>query len=355
MKKICLAVLLGMFCICACTFNEESGDFPGPVKSDDNISGEADVPITNTTNDENGMQVAENVENSQYLDVPLNTKAEEISYVDDTIFVSPFISDGKDLFLRLDSYAYMGKAGFYTMPVSSEGGERVELDFPEGADIGNLAIDTYGRVHLLITDRDNEKHVVWRLDDKLQIEKHIDISGYSNESRKPSYFMIDKDDTFYVYWGLNEELLVVDSEGAFESRFTPESLGIKHIQSIGIGKDGHLYIAYENDGRVNIGKLGAGRDQIVNANPDISFPNDENITMISRGTDTDMLIYGTYGGVWACDIENGSIENRVPISDIGFGADADFYRSFLPDGRLLINTYDHDTNQVFFKYIPVGR
>ena len=98
MKKICLAVLLGMLCICACTFNEGPGDFPGPVKSDDNISGEADVPITNTTNDENGMQVAKNVENPQYLDVPLNAKAEEISYVDDTIFVPPFISDGKDAY-----------------------------------------------------------------------------------------------------------------------------------------------------------------------------------------------------------------------------------------------------------------
>jgi hypothetical protein len=79
------------------------------------------------------------------------------------------------------------------------------------------------------------------------------------------------------------------------------------------------------------------------------------------------LLFSPYSGVWVYDNEQEFLENRVPLSDIGFGLDTEFWPlSFLPDGRLLLlgQTVDTDhadnveadsTKPMILKYIPVSK
>ncbi|MDR0220689.1 MAG: hypothetical protein LBI54_04690 [Lachnospiraceae bacterium] len=355
MKKICLAMLVAMFCS-GCGTSEELDAASSQPRQDafaDNVTGGTNTPTPNSDTQDNGTQISEN--SPIFHAMPANRESEDISFSSDVFFASPFVSDGADIYMRLDRYANRSEAGLYVMAVGSDNFERVELDIPAEADIGNIATDIYGTVYLVITDRSNESHIIWCLDEDRQVAETLDISEYASERRMPSEFAIDKDGTFYLYWAQNEELLAIDREGRLVHRFTAESLGAEYLQSIGVGRDGCLYISYVNatDSSVNIGRLDVENGSIAKVYPDASFSNEENIVGIFRGTDTNLLLYSTNNGALAYDTESGVVEYRVPISEIGFSAGVDFYRSFLPDGRLLVYTYDYE--QSYLKYVPVGR
>ncbi len=91
---------------------------------------------------------------------------------------------------------------------------------------------------------------------------------------------------------------------------------------------------------------------------------------MSCGTDTNLLLFSPYSGVWAYDNENEIIENRVPLSELGFESNAELYPlTFLPDGRLILlektangkndnqinNIVDESSKNWLIKYIPAGK
>ena len=71
--------------------------------------------------------------------------------------------------------------------------------------------------------------------------------------------------------------------------------------------------------------------------------------------------------MWAYDYDNGSMENRVPLSEIGFDPNTEFYPlTFLPDGRLILlgktvnnnpidGVGDENFKDWLLKYIPAGK
>ena len=84
---------------------------------------------------------------------------------------------------------------------------------------------------------------------------------------------------------------------------------------------------------------------------------------MAGGTDTNLLLLSPYSGVWAYDKESG-IENLVPLSEIGFGSNTEFYPlTFLPDGRLVLlagmadgNYMDDESSKDWLlRYIPIGK
>lgn len=65
-------------------------------------------------------------------------------------------------------------------------------------------------------------------------------------------------------------------------------------------------------------------------------------------------IFSRYSGVWAYDQEQGILENRASLSEIGLARGEESYPlTFLPDGRFVLLQIGKDGFHI--KYIPAGK
>ena len=287
--------------------------------------------------------------------VPINTEAMDIFYREDDIEIWRAMrrteADGENIYL-----AY-GEPDLYVMHIGQDEHRAANIDNPQGMDVCHVAIDAHGRIHLLMAGDNNEKWFIWRLDESYQVDKKIEISAYFETKQMPIWFMIDKDGTYYLQWPLEQNGIIVDSDGAFMHKFTLDSLGIGWVRQVAVGKDGKIYIVHGYmDDRREFAKLDTENCSVENANPDLFFPNSEIFTEMASGTDTNILLYSPYTGVWACDTEKGIMENRVKISELKVGFADEFWPFvFLPDGRLVVFGNAADSGGELLRYIPVGR
>lgn len=314
-------------------------------------------------NQADDQQSEPSVEPLASLEVPVNTQAVDVTYeIRDGIDVfnatQRCCSDGENIYL-----AY-GQTDLYIMPLGADYHSPANLDNSEGLYVCNIAMDRYGGIHLLLTNSDYDKWVIWRLGGDYQTEQVIDISAYFETKRQPVVFQLDQDGNYYLMWPINRDGIVVDSEGALRHRVTPKTLGIKWIYQAAVGKDGQIYLVYsDGDEKLKIGALDVESGALTEGSAELCFPDSENFTAMSRGTDTNLLLYSPYSGVWAYDQEQGIMENRVPLSDMGFDKGITVYPlAFLADGRLLIggfkegaDTGEDGFKQRFLKYVPAGK
>lgn len=367
-RKACILLLIGIFILSGC------GQSDSPLTETVNTNfteTEEDGKIdTNCTETEDKVQTGDEAEDNEPsdglpkpLEVPVNTKEKDIHYyieddIDPLRAMRRCQSDGENIYL------VYGEPDLYVMPIGAEEHSRANIDNPEEMNVCNIAVDTYGRIHLLMS-RNGDEWFIWRLDEGYQLEKEIDISAYFETKRTPGWFLIDKDGTYYLQWSINRDGIIVDSEGVLKHRFTPESLGTRWIYEAAVGKDGQLYLVHGDwDEKLEIGEFDVENCSIKKEDSPLCFSGSETFSAMSRGTDTNLLLFSPYSGVWACDPENGVLENRVPLSDIDFGGNTEFWPlTFLADGRLLLAGMDENGNQTrdddfkywLLKYLPAGK
>ncbi|MFI3214852.1 MAG: hypothetical protein R3Y24_16185 [Eubacteriales bacterium] len=350
-RMVCLATLLGIgLSMGGCgSGNSETVDNRQTTNQEDEVE-----------NDENNT-LSES--ERKLLEVPINTNAEDIVYISvDDIDLSRAqhrcVSDGEYIYL-----AY-GEPDLYVMPIGTDAHSPLQIENPDGLDICNIALDTYGSIHLLVAGKDNEEWFIWRLDENYQVDKTIDISTDFETKHMPLWFLIDKDGRYYFQWTLNRNGMLVDSEGVFIDKFTPESLGTKWIYEAAVGKDGEIYLLYgDSDANSKIGKFDVEKCLIEDDNATLYFTGNENFNAMSSGTDANLFLFSPYSGVWVYDYENSVMENRVSLTDIDFDDNTEFWPlTFLPDGRMILmertisdNNDGLNSNQWKLKYIPVGK
>ena len=350
-----ISFLIGVFVISGCGQSDNL-----PTETSDNYANEEIDPsfpemedkAKDVVNDERSESLP------KPLEVPINTKAEDVVYfsedgIDLLRAVHRCVSDGENIY-----FAYT-EPDLYVMPIGANEHSPANIENPKGMNVCNIAIDIYGKIHLLMADSNYDGWFIWSLDEEYKIEKIIDISAYFETKRIPTWFLIDKDGTYYFQWPINREGIIVDSEGVLKHKLTTESLGIKWIYEAAVGKDGLIYLVY-NDGneKMQIDELDVQNGSIKNEDSPLYFPSNETFSAMSGGTDTNLLLFSPLSGVWAYDNINGVIENRVPLSDIGFGSNTEFWPlTFLPDGRLLLleRTINDSNAGDVLKYVPVGQ
>jgi hypothetical protein len=351
-RKISTAILAGVFILSSCG----QSDNLSPETFDSLVDEESETKFTETeTKDDEKREPSEDLPTS--LEVPANYNAESIHFDSkDGIELPRSIhrckSDGENIYLVL------GDMGLYVMPVGADEASPVSIDIPEGMDIFNLALDTYGQIHLLIVDNDYEGYYIWRIDASYQADKKIDISTYVEDKQFPLWFMVDKDGTYYIQWMIRRNGIIVDSNGGLKHKTTVDSLGTGRIYEAAVGKDGQIYLVHAaGDEQLETSKLNTENGSIENVNPVLSFSGDEVFNLMSGGTDTNLLLFSPYSGVWACDTEKGILENRMSVSDIKEGFADEFWPLvFLPDGRLvLLGQAASASNALLLKYVPVGK
>lgn len=293
--------------------------------------------------------------------VAVNTREEEV-FFDRTDDIDPLralhrcVSDGQNVYLAYN------EADLYVMPVGADRHSRADIDNPEKLKVCNVAIDTYGKLHLLMAAPDYEEWYVWCLNKDYQTEKILDVSAYFKTKHIPLWFLVDKDGTYYFQWALERNGIILDGEGNLKYETTPQSLGLNWIYEAAVGKDGQIYLLYrESADRLGVGVLDVKKGSMGTQEVTFSFPDEETFMTMSAGTDTTLLLFSPNSGVWACDTEKRIFTNRATLSDIGFAPSMEYWPlTFIPDGRLLVMAQFADTDatkeaEIFMKYIPAGK
>lgn len=341
----------------------------GCGKSDELIIETGDEDVNGGISETQEEVTAEGKENSelseslfQTLEVAVNTEGEDILYyikdgVDPVRAIHRCQSDAENIYL-----AYGGQ-DLYVMPIGADEHRQVNIDNPEGLYVCDIAMDTYGRIHLLMGSENYEEWFIWRLDDNYKIDKVLNISAYFDKKQMPKWFLIDKAGNYYLQWLFDRNGILINSEGELRNRFTLESLEINWTYEAAVGRDGQIYLLYTmGDNNFVIGRFDVESCSVEDGVLLPELLNSVTFSQMSAGTDTNLLLFSPVTGVWAYDNESGIIENRVPVSDIDFGDNTEFWPlNFLADGRLLlvgIHINNGQTDDIltarFFKYIPVG-
>lgn len=291
------------------------------------------------------------------LRIPVSTERKDILYhgtdgIDISLSMHRCESDGENIYLV---YGDAGELDLYNMPIGSDEHSRINIDNPEEMVICHIAIDIYGNKHLIVAGNNYEEWFIWRLNESNQIEKVIDISDYFEIRQMPHWFLVDKDGTYYLQWVISRDGVIIDREGALKHKFTLKSLETRWTYEVAVGKDGLIYIVYyDADEKLRIGEFDTENGSIKKENTSLCFADDETFSEMSAGTDTNLLLFSPYSGVWAYDYEKEVLENRVSLSDLGLTKDANYVPlTFLPDGRLLL--LEKSGKDTRLKYIPAGK
>lgn len=266
------------------------------------------------------------------------------------------ISVGGNIYLT-----YNEEDGYY-IPIGETGQLPLGLENSKGLHVCNVTADVYGRLSFLMSNEDYNKWYIWQLDEENQVKNEIDISEYCKTKYIPNWFLVDKDGYYYLQWPMDRTGMVLDNGGVMLHRTSPQSLGVDWIYEAAVGKSGNIYILYgdEIQGK-QFGKLELMNASLQMTKSELVLPEDEVITLAGAGTDTELLLFSPYSGIWAYDDENEILENRVPLSEITNGQNKEYLPLvFLEDGRLVmlaqVDNSDTEKEAEFsMRYIPAGK
>lgn len=377
-KRTLLLLYIGLLVLSGCGRN---GDFSSGTavrgetgtefsETENKMGTESGTETENTTETESGTE-AENAAGTgegmaaglsqgqpTLLEVPVSSEKEDILFhkvdgIDISWSVHRCQSDGENLYLV---YGPAGELDLYVMPIGADEHFRANIHNPEGMVISHIAMDLYGGIHLLVAGNDFEEWYIWRLDERKQVEEVIDISDCFETNQTPLWFLVDKEGNYYFQWVFYRDGVIVDSEGELKHRFTMESLDIGWIYEAAVGKDGSIYVIYRDRGdeKVRIGEFDVENGSIIKEDSPLYLSRDEIFNGMSHGTDTNILLFSRYSGIWAYDQEQGILENRVPLSEMGLARNEETYPlTFLPDGRFVLLQAGKDGMHI--KYIPAGK
>lgn len=292
--------------------------------------------------------------------VPVNTNREEMWYLcEDGIDLGRAVhrcaSDGENLYL-----AYT-ETDLYVLSAGETQHKPVGLVNPEELEVCNVTIDTEGNLHLLMATADYSKWYIWKLNDAFQLEKEVNITPYFELNRIPLWFMVDKEGYYYLQWAEDRRGVILDEDGALQHRTTCASLGVNWIYEAAVGRDGSIYFVYNRKGEnKKIGTLDTKRGSLRQDGIFLKIPESDTFSAMAAGTDTEILLYGPYCGVWAYDSEKRTFEQRVELSDIGYDKTMDYWPlGFLKDGRFVTVGTEMEAEKkisdMLIKYIPAGR
>lgn len=292
--------------------------------------------------------------------IAVNTNREETVFLcEDGIdlgrAVHRCVSDGENLYL-----AYSEK-DLYVLPLGETQHKPAGLVNPEGLMVCSVTRDMEGYLHLLMSSSEFDRWYIWQLNDALQVEKEVDITACFDTKQIPLWFMVDKNGNYYLQWMMNRNGAIVREDGTLLHRTTTDSLGVSWIYEAAVGMDGSVYLVYSLDGESKeIGTLDTVRGCLGEGSTYLSIPGSDTLSAMAAGTDTDILLFGPYCGAWAYDSEKGTFEQRVKLSEIGYGEGVEYRPlNFLADGRLLTvgsaMESDEAVEELLLKYIPAGR
>ncbi len=298
-KRCILSILLGsIFLLSACGPQDDSSKETSTSVVEQESKEQSDEEVDEILNEQ-----VEKV--SESIRIPINTQEEEIPYISED-GIDPMralhrcVSAGENVFLAYNA------PDIYSMPIGAQKHGQTGITNPDSLNVCNVAVDTYGRIHLLMAGSDYEEWYIWQLDEAYQVDKVMNVSDYFETKQIPLWFLVDKEGNYYFQWPFDRNGMIVNDKGEMVHKLSTQTLEISWIYEAAVGKDGMVYLVFSTeDDQIKIGRLDVEKGCIDKENLSEAFPAQETFSLMAAGTDTNLLLYSPYSGIWACDMEKG--------------------------------------------------
>lgn len=262
----------------------------------------------------------------------------------DMIFVAGKSADGSEFFGNMK--AEDRELNYFT------------VEMPEGMQVLNMAVDEQGNCHMLWVSAERqvidgvehnvinfEKCCITKVNRDGDLEAIMDISElFANLQTRPYCFITDEDGCYY--FETSEEIVKVYPDGSRAALISCDGW----IEVIGCAQNGEIYCVYQTEsGEEYIGWIEG--DKVTNCGT-VMPKADASYSVMTAGTDTEILLFNKEGGVFAYDALTNTLDTRVDGTELPVAGQDIVGCGFLGDGRLCLMTQSEDTST--FYYIPAG-
>lgn len=283
---------------------------------------------------------------------------EDIVYDGDVKNLQDAVTGREDLFFY--GYTENGENGIYIMKKGEATAVRSEAGWDEGKKrIRCMSVSESGDCYVLMVSVtedcvDYKTMEIMTVAPDGKVIGTIDISDNikgADWKMLPDGISIDREENIYVFSEADKySVMVMNKDGETLGRLERES--DRYIEGIGRGKDGAVYIVYSNADAYSVGMI-AVNGELTNIHENVLSGSEGKYKYIGSGTDSNLLIYGKAGSIYAYTDEE-EAEERIAGSNLVFDAYKVKVLGFLADGRMAVSYLD-DENMRHFLYVPTVR
>lgn len=232
------------------------------------------------------------------------------------------------------------------------------VEMPGNMQVLNMTVDAQGNCHMFWVSAERqvidgvehniinfEKCCITKMNRDGELEAIMDISElFADLQTRPYCFITDADGCYYFETG--EEIVKVYPDGSQAALITCDG----RIEVIGCAQSGEIYCVYQaENGEEYIGWVEG--DKVTNCGTVMPEVN-ASYSVMTAGTDTEILLFNKEGGVFAYDAVTNTLDIRVAGTELPVAGQDISGCGFLGDGRLCLMEQIEDTTT--FYYIPAG-
>lgn len=249
------------------------------------------------------------------------------------------------------------KAALYKIEIGQTKLQEVDIDIPEGMNIYAMTSDVYNNLHILlrtkVSSNDEVKSIIRTLDDEGNFIGDLDISeAIQGEISLHQAFEADTKGNFYItgLW----DTMGIDSDGNRMWMIENRMLGIGDTYTAVLGVDEKLYMPYEKEDTLYLGKF-----DTINGDLETEYSlsdMDSNDRILAMGLDRDggLVLYSNVSGIWRWNADIDSMSHLRELSETNLPENEYILiRAFLADGRLLLTKNVDDDGRIY-QYIPIS-
>lgn len=346
MKKTLILLALAV-CICSCGKNDIT---------DKNEKIEQNEEINEYNENLETESIVEETK-SEKIVLPLNTTEETVvAEWNGERLAKAFAAVGSEMYFC--QWEKDGKkATLYKIEIGQAKLQEVDVDIPEEMNIYAMTSDVYNNLHILfrtkVSSDDEVKSIIRTLDDEGEFIGDLDISeAIQGEISLHQAFEADAKGNFYItgLW----DTMGIDSDGNRMWMIENRMLGIGDTYTAVLGADEKLYMPYEKEDNLYLGKF-----DTINGNLETEYilsDVDSNDRILAMGQDRDegLVLYSNVSGIWRWNVDADGMIHLKEVSETNLPENEYILiRAFLADGRLLLMKNVDDDGRIY-QYIPIS-
>lgn len=268
---------------------------------------------------------------------------------EENAYINNYVIEGDTLYYLQTSYGEGRKDEIFEMALL-EGGDpqSIQMFFPENGSVTQMMVDENGNFIFVIQNYDESGGTfsIETYDPQGTVISSLDVTEQVNEDPNNAYVQymtMDKEGNFYLSNG--ETIWLYRGDGQYQGKIEIPNF----IYSIGLGKDGKVYVVYYGENGQEIAALdfaGKAIGQVYK-----NFPNSNNGNLI-QGINSDFLI-NDGSGLLEYDLATQTAVKILDWVDSDVSGQSVTQYSVLSDGRIVTVGYnwDGDTNHTELTYL----
>lgn len=226
--------------------------------------------------------------------------------------------------------------------------QQFSLEIPKGMFVYRDCTDSWGRWHLLLSQRDSnaveadQKTEIWIVNRDGELEQSFDITEYVGESWFCDWMAVNQEGVYYFAQAGGIRVIDTANQTVATLNFGGEIMGI------GIGRSGALYGMFNVEGNNFLGRIDTDNGSVEKC-ADLAETLNSSFSILQGGVNTELFLANKGNGVWSYDGEE--LKQEMVFTDLLANGQDILAIGFLWDGRMCVMS--HENGKDVFHYIPL--